>query len=462
MKTGLSMKISAIILVAALCPALALYVCVVRLKTGGGAALAFCAAALCGGVPLATAAIMRGLGRPLNDAVETVRKFVAGGHRLDAPLAKRGWSEAEALISSINRVLLELNAYRAFHLNQVVEERAKAQALLETIADGVLLVDDHGGIIHSNRMAVELLGIAGEAPAILPAGVKREAFIGPLSELLASDEKFGKAEFTAPPDDGVSGGERSFRLISRQFNLASLKRPGRVITIRDVTMEKEIEGARETFFHMITHDMRSPISSIRGFTQLVLKQGPTGVTEKYLESILLASDRLKGMVDDILNIMKLERGEMQLNLSPIEAGELCARMCELHAPLAARKRITFSAGQTEEKLSFRGDAMLLERVISNLAGNALKFTPEGGSVTLGCQRRGREIEFSVTDTGPGVPEALREEIFRKHFQMDEHKHMGFGLGLAMCKMAVELHGGSIRAEPGSGGEGAAFVFSLPL
>ena len=96
-----------------------------------------------------------------------------------------------------------------------------------------------------------------------------------------------------------------------------------------------------------------------------------------------------------------------------------------------------------------------------MVGNALKFVPAGGAVSLACRTRGKDLLFSVADTGPGIPEGLREDVFRKHYQMDEHKHMGFGLGLAMCKMAVELHGGHIWADARAGG-GAVFTFTIPL
>jgi signal transduction histidine kinase len=175
-----------------------------------------------------------------------------------------------------------------------------------------------------------------------------------------------------------------------------------------------------------------------------------------------SSDRLKGMVEDILNMIKLERGEMRLASVSIDGGELCARMFELHQPLAERRKITLSVPPPSgEKVVFNGDIALLERVVANLVGNALKFTPTGGAVRFSCHAKGTDALFKVEDSGPGVPETMREEIFKKHFQQEEHKHMGFGLGLAMCKMAVELHGGRIWADAGTE-RGAVFAFTIPL
>ena len=145
----------------------------------------------------------------------------------------------------------------------------------------------------------------------------------------------------------------------------------------------------------------------------------------------------------------------------IDASALCGRVSEIHEPLAARKSIKFSVSPPPAAITFAGDMGLLERVITNLVGNSLKFTPAGGSVSISCRQVAEDVIFTVEDTGPGVPEAQRAEIFKKYSQMEEHKYMGFGLGLAMCKMAVELHKGRIWVES-EVGKGSKFIFSIPL
>lgn len=454
-------RLRLIVLGAALTPVGLFYVCAAwfgaDLRTAMGAAAA---AAL----PLTYAAagvVVRGLAAPLEKAAAAVRAFLAGDHKLESPLVKEGWPEAETLISVLNRVLLELNAYRAFHLNQVVEERAKAQALLETVTDGVLLLDDRGRLMYSNRYARDILRLSGGGEdVVLPGDAAAPEFSPALRGIIASSEKVTRTEVSAgTADEGPP--PRVFRLVSRRFPLATLKRPGLVIMIRDVTMEKEIESARETFFHMITHDMRAPICSIQGYAQLMRGEVETlPGADRCLRAIMRSSDRLKGMVEDILNIIKLERGEMPLRAGAIDAEDLCRRVYELHEPLASRRGIAFSLAPVAGKVVFKGDAALLERVAANLVGNALKFTPHGGKVVLSCGDGGREILFAVEDDGPGVPPELREEIFRKHAQMSEHRHMGFGLGLAMCRMAVELHGGRVWVSAGKAG-GAVFSFTVP-
>ena len=453
-----TVKLNALTFAAALLPALALYSCGPGSNYCLGAAVI--AAAL---VSYPVARILRnGLLLPFSNISGRLKAFILADGRLETPLPKEGWSEAQGVVSGLNRLMLELGAYRAFHLNQVVEDRAKAQALIETITDGVLLVGERGRLIYSNQRALRLLGIpAQEQDITLPASVGEQAFAAAVAEALAGTDAALKAEVSVPPAPDGSPPGKEYRVISRRFDLATFKRPGRVIVIRDVTMEKEIESARETFFHMVTHDMRAPLSSIQGYAQLLEKDMPPGSGgKKHLQVIRRASARLNGMISDILNTVKLERGEMTLVPVRLEARDMCARVYELHAPLAARKGITLSMDLPAEDLFFSGDPRLLERVLCNLVGNSLKFAAAGGKVVISCRGAEGETLFGVQDDGPGIPREKQQEIFEKYAQLEEHKYMGFGLGLAMCRMAVELHKGRIWVESEEG-RGSRFCFVLP-
>lgn len=463
MKINTNLQLRLSILGASFLPILVFLACAGLFKMGYLYAFLLAAAAAFAAVYVAAGMVMSGLVVPMTKVSASVKCFISADYKLEAAIPKEGWAESERLISSVNRLMLELSAYRAFQLNQVLEERGKAEALIETITDGVVLVDDRGGLIYSNDAALKLLGIPKRTPdVVLPASVKNAFFAASIKEIMESREICMKRDV----DVGVPGEDydisRSYRITARQFLSATLKRPGRVIVIRDVTVEKEIESSRETFFHMITHDMRAPLTSIQGYAQMLGKyteSSPEGT--KFLKVILRAANRLNGMIADILNTIKLEHGEMKLRTEVIDASALCGRVAEIHEPLAARKSIKFSVSPPPAAITFAGDMGLLERVITNLVGNSLKFTPAGGSVSISCRQVAEDVVFTVEDTGPGVPEAQRSEIFKKYSQMEEHKYMGFGLGLAMCKMAVELHKGSIRVES-EVGKGSKFIFSIPL
>jgi signal transduction histidine kinase len=397
---------------------------------------------------------------PINSMVSGVKGFLRTQH-LDQVIPQQGWPEIRVLVGVLNRLMLELQAYRAFQLNQIVEEKGKAQALIDTISDGVILVDDRGSLIYSNNTALKLLGIPKISPEVsIPRSVKNEEFFKVLTEMLSLKEKYLRSEVDAPVATETSTIMKSFRIISNQFLLATLKRPGRVLIIRDITSEKEIEKAKEEFFHMITHDMRAPLSTLQGYTELLMKKiPPSPSTDKYLQSMLYSSRRLRGMIDDILNTTKLERGTMTLQLDTVDAEAVITRIKENHEPVAGPKNIKLLVDAPKTKIQLTADPILLERVITNIVGNALKFTPGGGSITFSTWEDPADVFFAVSDTGPGIPENKRKEIFEKYSQMEEHKSMGFGLGLAMCQMTVELHKGRIWVES-EVGKGSKFIFTV--
>lgn len=430
-------------------------------KAGLAPALAAAAAAAALASFFSVRLIMSGVARPVMKVSSNLKNFIASDYRLESVIPKAGWPEAASLISGLNRLMLELSAFRAFHINQLLEDRSKAQALIETITDGVLLVDPQGQLIYSNKKALNLLCIPKQDPLItLPGSVRQEAFLAALTGIMASTENNLKAEVEIKSQDEIDSITKNFLVLAKHFSLTTLKGPGRIIVLRDVTVEKGLENARETLFHMITHDMRAPLSSIQGYAQMLKKSVTAAVDAKCVDTILRSASRLNGMIGDILNTIKLEHGEMKLTPVTIDAGELCARVFEVHQPLAARKGIKLTAPPPPGRIDFTGDAMLIERVITNLLGNSIKFTPEEGAISLACRLEGGQVLFSVEDNGPGIPKSKHAEIFEKYAQLDEHKFMGFGLGLAMCKMAVELHKGRIWIESEEG-KGSKFVFSIP-
>lgn len=408
--------------------------------------------------------LLRGVGAPMLRLRDCVGRFTASGFKLDSPLPRSGWGLTASLTSAVNRLMLELSAFRGFRLDQVLDERAKAEALIETITDGVLLTDDSWRVLYANHCALSLLGIPKlSGDVVLPGAIGTEPFRRAAEEMAGAAGNQFKTEVVLPAEDGDFSAARTFLFLARHFKLATFRRPGRVLVLRDVTMEKEIEGARETFFHMLTHDMRAPLASIQGYAQMLERQvnkDPLDAAGKYLQAIQRSAARLNGMIADILNTIKLERGEMALEPAELDGSRLCSDLFEVYDPLAARKGISFSV-DAKPGAGFRGDARLIERVLANLLGNAMKFTPPGGRIRLSCRPDGDAVSFCVEDTGPGIPAGKTEEIFQKYSQLEEHKSQGFGLGLAMCRMAVELHGGRIwvESEPGNG---SRFFVRLPV
>jgi signal transduction histidine kinase len=242
---------------------------------------------------------------------------------------------------------------------------------------------------------------------------------------------------------------------------------GIVVTLRDVTAERDLVQLREEFYHGIVHDLRGPLTSIDGFTAIMKarmgKLAPEQVNT-YLGYVTQSAQRMRQLVADILDTAKIESGTMELKLEPAAAADFAERAKALYAlqeeTLGVRMTFNTTGAPTQ---AVRCDRNLVDRVLANLLGNAIKFTPKGGQVGLRISAAGADaVEFAVQDTGPGIPKDKLEFVFEKFKQLEGgSKSAGYGLGLSICKKIVELHHGRIwcESEPG---QGSRFVFRLPL
>lgn len=228
----------------------------------------------------------------------------------------------------------------------------------------------------------------------------------------------------------------------------------------------ELDSLKDSFFQTITHDLRNPLTSISGYLQ-VIEMGLAPDDEKQRKRVKVAmnaASQLDHMVTDILDISKLEAGAMTLSIKPFPLQKLIGEIVELMSVQAAGYKVALAADVPSGFADVSADGDLLRRVVTNLAGNSLKFTPEGGSVTIKAERRPGEVRVSVIDTGCGIPAEKLKHMFSKFFQVEESKGIarkrGTGLGLTVCKQVVEAHGGRIWVES-EWGKGSSFIFVLP-
>ncbi len=230
---------------------------------------------------------------------------------------------------------------------------------------------------------------------------------------------------------------------------------------------QELEKLRDDLTHMIIHDLRTPLSSVIMGMQTLDVVGDLNQDQREMMQIAVAGgETLLGMINDLLDVEKLESGTMQLDYAQLIPAELVAFAESQVASLAQNRELHLVCRIAADLPTFRGDENKLRRVLVNLLGNALKFTPSGGTVTLEAHANTHEntIVFSVSDTGEGIPPEAFGRIFQKFGQVETRRGgrmMSTGLGLTFCKLAVEAHGGHIGVES-SPGKGSTFCFSIPL
>jgi putative tryptophan/tyrosine transport system substrate-binding protein len=231
---------------------------------------------------------------------------------------------------------------------------------------------------------------------------------------------------------------------------------------------KELDRMKSDFVSKVSHELRTPLTAIKGAVDLVLREVAGPLTEKqthYLTRVRSNTQHLAGLINDLLDLSKIESGRIEIKSSCVSLSGLLHEVVEALRPVAAEKVIALEVTIRERSLLVWADRDKINQVLMNLIGNAIKFTPVHGRVTVSASRYGEEsVQVSVSDTGPGVPPDEKEKIFAKFYRIAEvngENSKGTGLGLAISKALVELHGGKIwvESEPS---RGSNFCFTLPL
>ena len=229
-----------------------------------------------------------------------------------------------------------------------------------------------------------------------------------------------------------------------------------------MTLERELEKMKEDFLHYITHDLRNPLGSAMGFLDLLLK-GTAGVlnTDQHsiVSSVRRSTSRLMNLINNILDIAKMEAGRVRLQLKTASLAGVAGRAIDILEQLARAKNVSLVLA-AEEEFSLELDADMIERVFTNLIGNAIKYTPEGGTVTVTIRADGPNLKCEVADTGEGIPPDYLSRVFEKFEQVQGQRRGGTGLGLTISRFFVEAHLGRIWAESDPG-HGARFYFVIP-
>jgi signal transduction histidine kinase len=232
---------------------------------------------------------------------------------------------------------------------------------------------------------------------------------------------------------------------------------------------QNLETLRDNLINMIAHDMRTPLTGIMGALQTCLEEPPDSpLVRELIENALHDTERLNAMTNDLLDINRMETGQLPLNREVVDLGELLKDAAAGMRHHAAIKQVALTLELPDEPLRALVDAGIISRVVVNLLQNAIRHTPSGGAVTVRAERVAGDTQpkarVSVTDTGEGIPEELRDRIFDRFFHAARNSGgpvASIGLGLAFCKLAVEAHGGEITVES-EVGKGSTFSFTVPL
>ncbi|MFH2202127.1 MAG: ATP-binding protein [Elusimicrobiota bacterium] len=410
--------------------------------------------------------LARTLTRPLLDLTRTAERI--SHDQFPEPVVIRTGDELQVFSETFNRMMSRLKSYAEMQVDRLVLEQQKSEAILFSMGDGIVMTDNDGKVQLANRKALNFLGrktgekIEGKTFGdILPEGSELLAAITTVSQ----DPKEAGGEEASIKEVDLSTEDRRLFLRVSSYQLISPSKKnviGVVTVIQDVTLVKELDSMKEEFLLSITHDLRNPLGSITGFLEF-LRKGVAGTLNEQqtsmVDSMIKSSNRLMTMVNNILDVAKMEDQNLAVHFSEASLSAIAQHPIEILGALAQRRGIELVLdpnGDYKAKL----DQSQIERVTTNLVGNAIKFAPDDGRIVVHIEDLGEEYRFCVEDNGPGIPASHLEKIFGKFEQVPGQKRGGTGLGLTISKKFVEAHKGRIWVES-EYGKGARFYFTIP-
>lgn len=362
---------------------------------------------------------------------------------------------------------------------QVGEDLAlKAQEVFKSIIDklpnGIVILDNNGVVLFCNLATEQIF--ATEAKRMLGTTLGLPIQAGKRFEIdtVMQNGVGGIAEMHV---EEISWENKDAYLVSF-FDITDIRKAEETLKSANEQLIK-LDEMKSEFVSIASHELRTPLTSIKNAVEIVLKKKTGEITEaqeKFLSMAARNIERLRAIVNDILDTSKIDAGKMELKLSSMDVEESIKSVVESYASLADKKTISFVLNMANDLPNVYGDALRVEQVITNLVSNAIKFTPNKGTLTISARladespdslwRSTNFVEVSVKDTGCGMKNEDIEHIFDKFYQVDsslarKEQHESTGLGLAISMGLVESHGGKICCESKEG-EGSRFTFTLPV
>ena len=352
----------------------------------------------------------------------------------------------------------------------VSSERSRLEALIEA-SDAAILMVSHSKVAYANRAMTDLLGLPWEVVVGAPMEQINRALARALADPGALD-----SQITALRYGGSPLRDRVEFIFPRRLTCLRTVAPvlgpenailGHVVIYRDITREAAAEAAKDEFVSTVSHELRTPLTSIKTSMSLLLKGAAGEITEQTHEFLAIALrnlDRLIRLVDDLLDLPRIQSGRVIVILAPVSVKEAAGRAVEAVQGFAQQRQIEVRYEDTDDATQVTADADRLEQVLVNLLSNAIKFSPSGGHVGLRWWTEGEFAVLEVSDQGPGIPADRLEEIFARFSQLERsatREHGGAGLGLAISRTIVEQCGGVLWAES-EVGRGSRFFVRLRL
>jgi two-component system phosphate regulon sensor histidine kinase PhoR len=392
---------------------------------------------------LLTYILGRGLARPLKTLGRRARGIAAGNFARKVPSTPRV-REIRELAGTFDRMAEELqDRYRS-----LVSERDEMQALIDSMGEAVLALTEDARVLRANQAAIDLLDFPRPVNFAPIGTLVRQPDLRSLLEG-AVTRPFSAREVTL--------GDKNLMVSARSGGGG-----GAVVTFVDVTEIRRLEAVRRDFVANASHELKTPLTAMRGFAETLLEEDlPEELRKDWLRSLRTNTLRLQRLVDDLLDLSRLESGGWLARKDVVELRSLAQEVMSEFSAMAQERGI---AMETRGSALACGDEQGLEQVVRNLLDNAIRYTPEGGKVSLEIEGDEDQVTVTVRDTGAGIPISALPRIFERFYRVDPARSRaegGTGLGLAIVRHLVHAMGGEVWAESELG-HGTAVIFTLPV
>ena len=389
-------------------------------------------------------------------AARPLRRLTETAHAMVHDLSVRSRIDLDDDVGALAGALDELADNLASTLGKLERERDRLGAILESMAEGVLVTDANGQVVLANRALREMFLLGGDVEGREPIEVVRNA---DLHELFAE-----AARSSGPTSRELSiEGLRPRRVMARVAPVEQAG-AGAVAVLSDVTELRRLETVRRDFVANVSHELRTPVAAIRGAAETLLLGGAQHAETAFEFATMIDrhAERLHRLVEDLLELSRIEARELRIDPGPLELRSEAERARELLS-LAAQARRTEVRVEVGA-LTVLADQAALEHVLTNLLENAIKYSPEGSVVTVRAERRGETVRTLVEDDGPGIEARHLPRLFERFYRVDAGRSRqvgGTGLGLAIVKHLAEAMGGAVGVES-TVGRGSRFWIDLPV
>ena len=411
--------------------------------------------ALVGATAVAASAVVACLS--VSRSSQSIREVTAGIDRIDAGdldhrIRTDASGETGELVTAFNRMATSLTSM----MGDLSGERNKLSAVMETMSDGVIVVDSSGDVELLNGAAATLFGVD---PGVDPETPLSIGYDHELRQLVAACREAGEPQYA---EIILTEGRRTVSAVATPLD----EEPGGavLVTLHDLTELRQVETSRREFVSNVSHELRTPLSSIKAMAETLEDGGldDPSINADFVQRIHIEADRMTTLVNDLLELTSLQSGQADMKAQQVDIASVIREEGSRYVQVAEGLGIEARVSLPEDLPKIVAQEDRMRQVVRNLLDNALKFTPENGRIDISASTNHDVVEVRVSDNGLGIPPESLPHIFERFYKVERsRRNEGSGLGLAIVKNIVQAYGGEVSVESHEG-EGSTFSFTLSV